>query len=172
MGTGGRVTLGVVAFALGTLAATPVVGQQLYAAGLAGVVETLQRGGAIYTVSTVAGDEDERCAVDEGALAAEAEDALRRAGVAARPLSDSYGQPVRALLFIKGITLHTGTGTCATFLDVQLTLRGGDVGLVVLAAEGGHLTTWTGPVQADRIRAYVEANVSVLARAILAGSPR
>ena len=30
MGTGGRVTLGVVAFALGALVATPVVGQQLY----------------------------------------------------------------------------------------------------------------------------------------------
>ena len=165
-----RVPLGAVAIVGGLMASSPLAsGQQLYAAGLTGVVETLRRGGTIYTVSTVSGDEDERCAVDEDVLAAEAERTLRRGGLAARPLSRPSDQRVGVLLFVKGISIHTRMGTCATFLDIQLTLRG-EVGLVVLAAEGGHLTTWNGPDQVDRIRAFVEANVSVVANAIRSAS--
>ena len=55
------------------LASGPVAGQQLYAAGLAGVVEHLRSGGVVHTLSTVSGDGDERCTASGAALAAEAE---------------------------------------------------------------------------------------------------
>ena len=92
-----RVVLPSVAFAL---ASAPVAGQQLYASGLAGVVQHLQRDGVIHTLSTVSGDGDERCAVSEVALAAEAERTLRRSGLAAEPLPESTNLPI-VLLFIK-----------------------------------------------------------------------
>ena len=120
------------------LASGPVAGQQLYAAGLAGVVEHLRSGGVVHTLSTVSGDGDERCTASGAALAAEAERTLRQSGFAARPLHESDRQPV-VLPFIRRVSVYVGSATCATFIDMQVTLRG-ELGLVVLAAEGGHLT--------------------------------
>jgi len=37
---------------------------------------------------------------------------------------------------------------------------------VVLVAEGGHLTTWSGPDQVARMRTFVDEQVSVIADAI------